>query len=107
MGSRAESDLNVCEHASADLPSEQIIEGLAPFATSLNRRSVAECNHTANFAYCSFFPVLHHSKDVSYKADHVFHWASQCADAIEYIHWKGFAHTDIKPAKYTFVQIMD
>lgn len=44
--------------------------------------------------------MLHESENISYKADHAFHWASQCVDALAYIHWKGFAHGDLKTAKY-------
>lgn len=46
--------------------------------------------------------MLHESENISYKADHVFHWASQCIEALSYIHWKGFAHGDLKTAKYDF-----
>lgn len=42
--------------------------------------------------------LLHHSHDISYKADHVFHWASQCASGMDYIHRRGYAHADLKPA---------
>ncbi|VDK80291.1 unnamed protein product, partial [Litomosoides sigmodontis] len=41
---------------------------------------------------------LHESRNISYKADHAFHWASQCIDALAYIHKKGFAHGDLKTA---------
>ncbi|EFO25978.1 TKL/MLK/TAK1 protein kinase [Loa loa] len=42
--------------------------------------------------------LLHESKNISYKADHAFRWASQCVDALAYIHRKGFAHGDLKTA---------
>ncbi|VDM94896.1 unnamed protein product [Thelazia callipaeda] len=42
--------------------------------------------------------LLHVTKNIDYKADHAFHWASQCADAMAYIHGKHCAHADLKPA---------
>uniref|UniRef100_A0AAF5Q501 Mitogen-activated protein kinase kinase kinase n=1 Tax=Wuchereria bancrofti TaxID=6293 RepID=A0AAF5Q501_WUCBA len=42
--------------------------------------------------------LLHKSENISYKADHAFDWASQCIDALTYIHRKGFAHGDLKTA---------
>ncbi|CAG9538355.1 unnamed protein product [Cercopithifilaria johnstoni] len=42
--------------------------------------------------------LLHESKNISYKADHAFHWALQCIDALAYIHQKGFSHGDLKTA---------
>uniref|UniRef100_A0A915PVP7 Mitogen-activated protein kinase kinase kinase n=1 Tax=Setaria digitata TaxID=48799 RepID=A0A915PVP7_9BILA len=46
----------------------------------------------------SLSQLLHESKNIGYKADHVFHWASQCFDGLHYIHRKGFAHADLKTA---------
>uniref|UniRef100_A0A2K6VR97 Mitogen-activated protein kinase kinase kinase n=1 Tax=Onchocerca volvulus TaxID=6282 RepID=A0A2K6VR97_ONCVO len=46
----------------------------------------------------SLYELLHESKNISYTADHAFHWASQCIDALTYIHRKGFVHADLKTA---------
>ncbi|KAM3720632.1 Mitogen-activated protein kinase kinase kinase [Dirofilaria immitis] len=46
----------------------------------------------------SLYELLHESENISYTADHAFLWASQCIDALAYIHRKGYVHADLKTA---------
>ncbi|VDM45989.1 unnamed protein product [Toxocara canis] len=45
----------------------------------------------------SVHDLLHVRRNIQYKADHVFSWGRQCADAISFMHSRRFVHRDLKP----------
>ncbi|MFH4978122.1 hypothetical protein AB6A40_004831 [Gnathostoma spinigerum] len=61
----------------------------------------------------SMHDLLHRRRSLIYKADHVFSWARQCADAIAFMHKKRLVHRDLKPANlllknaYHLVKVCD